>query len=304
MILLWGVAEDRPLTLVRKALEKRGVPCFFLDQARAPETRFETQIAEGVSGVCQIGGKTCDLASVTAVYVRCYDSRAALPSSAPSPETMRHAAELDEAVAGWLDATLARVVNPFSAMASNSSKPYQLALIAKSGFATPDTFVSTDAQAVKAFWREHGEIVYKSVSGVRSVVSRLKPQDADRLDRLRWCPTQFQQYVAGRDYRVHVVGEEVFATEILSDADDYRYAESQGTTPAELRGYALPADCAARCRHLAHSLGLPVAGVDLRRTPQGEWFCFEVNPSPAFSYYEAATDQPISGAIAALLAGE
>jgi glutathione synthase/RimK-type ligase-like ATP-grasp enzyme len=63
----------------------------------------------------------------------------------------------------------------------------------------------------------------------------------------------------------------------------------------------LPDDCADRCRRLAHALRLPVAGIDLRRTPQGEWYCFEVNPSPAFSYYEAATHQPIAEAIAGLL---
>jgi len=55
---------------------------------------------------------------------------------------------------------------------------------------------------------------------------------------------------------------------------------------------------------LAASLDLVVAGIDLRRTPDGEWYCFEVNPSPAFSYYESATHQPISAAIAALLAGD
>jgi len=48
---------------------------------------------------------------------------------------------------------------------------------------------------------------------------------------------------------------------------------------------------------------LAVAGIDLRRTPEDEWYCFEVNPSPAFSFYEEATHQPIAEAIAALLAG-
>ena len=46
---------------------------------------------------------------------------------------------------------------------------------------------------------------------------------------------------------------------------------------------------------------LHVAGIDLRRTPDGEWFCFEVNPSPAFLYYETATGLPIAAAIAQLL---
>jgi hypothetical protein len=49
-------------------------------------------------------------------------------------------------------------------------------------------------------------------------------------------------------------------------------------------------------------MNLPVAGIDLRRSPDDEWFCLEVNPSPAFSYYQAHAGLPISEAIARLLA--
>jgi hypothetical protein len=50
-------------------------------------------------------------------------------------------------------------------------------------------------------------------------------------------------------------------------------------------------------------MGLLVSGVDLRRTADECWCCFEVNPSPGFTYYEGHTGQPIAGAIAALLTG-
>jgi hypothetical protein len=33
-------------------------------------------------------------------------------------------------------------------------------------------------------------------------------------------------------------------------------------------------------------------GIDLKVTPDDEVCCFEVNPSPAFSYYEGSTGQP------------
>ena len=52
-------------------------------------------------------------------------------------------------------------------------------------------------------------------------------------------------------------------------------------------------------------LGMPageLAGIDLRLTDDGRWFCFEVNPSPGFTYYEQATGQPIARSIARLLA--
>ena len=52
----------------------------------------------------------------------------------------------------------------------------------------------------------------------------------------------------------------------------------------------------------ARTLGLHFAGIDLRRAPDGRWFCFEVNPSPGFTYYEAHTGQPIADAVASYLA--
>jgi glutathione synthase/RimK-type ligase-like ATP-grasp enzyme len=48
--------------------------------------------------------------------------------------------------------------------------------------------------------------------------------------------------------------------------------------------------------------GLAFAGIDLKITPAGEIFCFEVNPSPDFSFYEANTGQPIASALARYLA--
>jgi glutathione synthase/RimK-type ligase-like ATP-grasp enzyme len=99
-----------------------------------------------------------------------------------------------------------------------------------------------------------------------------------------------------------VVGAEIFATRILSDADDYRYAARQGLPRPRLSTTDVPDDVADRCRLLTSRLGLAVAGIDLRVTPEGEWFCFEVNPSPAFTYYEYGTGQPIATAVAGLLA--
>jgi glutathione synthase/RimK-type ligase-like ATP-grasp enzyme len=66
----------------------------------------------------------------------------------------------------------------------------------------------------------------------------------------------------------------------------------------------LPDALAERCLRLAHALGLAVAGIDLKLAPDQQVYCFEVNPSPAFSYYEAHTGQPIAQAIARYLAAE
>ncbi|HYX61651.1 MAG TPA: hypothetical protein VE888_21875, partial [Streptosporangiaceae bacterium] len=35
--------------------------------------------------------------------------------------------------------------------------------------------------------------------------------------------------------------------------------------------------------------------------PDGDWYCFEVNTAPAFSWFQDHTGQPIADAVAALL---
>jgi ribosomal protein S6-L-glutamate ligase RimK-like protein len=61
------------------------------------------------------------------------------------------------------------------------------------------------------------------------------------------------------------------------------------------------ADCIARCRAVTAAMGFVIAGVDLR-CENGTCYCFEVNPSPGFMYYQEQTGQPIDEAIARLLA--
>jgi len=100
--------------------------------------------------------------------------------------------------------------------------------------------------------------------------------------------------------RVHVVGTSHFATAVDSDADDYRYASRDGADLA-LAPFELPPELAGRLVEISRKMGLLVAGIDLRVTEDGEWFCFEVNPSPGFTFYEEATGQPIAAAIADLL---
>jgi len=66
---------------------------------------------------------------------------------------------------------------------------------------------------------------------------------------------------------------------------------------------ALGAKGLAVMQALADELRLLFAGIDLKQTPDGDYFCFEANPCPGFLYYERHTGQPISAALADLLRG-
>lgn len=301
LILLWGLGTERPFEVVRDEVEEQGLPYLLLDQRELATTEVDITFDAELRGHIRTRERTVDLREITAAYVRPCDSRM-LPAVARAGEgsaLWQHALRLAEMLSAWTEVTPALVVNRFSSMAANGSKPFQLELIRRQGFSVPETLVTTDPAEARAFFEQHGRVIYKSVSSVRSIVARLKPEELDRLADVVHCPTQFQRYIPGRDHRVHVVGDEIFPCEIVCDATDYRYP---GDEDVDLRACKLPVEVEERCFKLADSMNLPVAGIDLRRSPDGEWFCLEVNPSPAFSYYQAHAGLAISDAIARLLA--
>ena len=305
MILLCGIRSEPPLAMVGAELGRMGAQVAWFDQRRALETSLEVRLAAGrVSGRLRTPEADVDLEAVDAVYVRTMDDRL-LPeveSLAADAEERRQCRTLHDRLFAWLGLSEALVINRTEAQASNGAKPYQLQAIAEAGFAIPETLITNDPQQAIAFRDRHRLVVYKSMSGERSIVSPLTDLDLQRLDRLRLCPVQFQAWVPGPDVRVHVVGNETFATCVSTSATDYRYPARSGATRPQVSTYELDPELAERCVTLAQRLGLEFAGIDLRMPPDAEPVCLEVNPSPAFSYFEMATGLPIAAALARRLA--
>lgn len=297
MILFYGYPDDRPLEMAVETAVALGAEHAVVDQRQAAEHDLVLEMAGGaVGGALTVAGATIPLGDVTSVYAR--------PLTTPVPAGPRdkeRAQAFDQGFLDWTDVADCLVVSRPSAMQSNASKPYQAQEIAASGLEVPETLVTSDPDEVRAFWQRHGDVVFKSTSGIRSIVRRLDVASSAGLARVRDLPTQFQKLVEGVDVRAHVVGDRVFAAEIRSGAVDYRYARSDGLD-AELAAIDLPDDVVARCVEVAARLALPFAGVDLRRRPDGTYVCFEVNPMPGYSYFESETNLPISTALVELLA--
>lgn len=302
MILLWGIPGDAPMDAVCAALEERDAPVRFLDQRKAIETTVELNFApDGQLAGCIFDPHgEIDLQRIGATYLRPYETSQACGITKTDDPAYQRAANVDTQLIAWADLSPSPVVNRPARMAVNNSKPYQLAMIARFGFNIPNTLVTTDEAEVRRFIDHHGSVIYKSVSGVRSIVSRLDHVKPALLVDVANCPTQFQEYIPGVDVRVHVAGEVVLATRITSEASDYRYASRSGAN-LSMASMDLPEEIARQCRTMASAMGLYFAGIDLRSTPDGAWFCLEVNPSPGFTFYEAGTGQPIAAAVADLM---
>jgi len=305
MILLCGIPTEAPLRLVTNRLIEMDADFVFFNQRDFGCSDIWFEIDHGViRGELNIAGHTYNLQDFTGVYPRLMDDRL-LPELSDEPQDSPLRAfcrRFHDTLVRWMEIAPACVINRCAPMASNSSKPYQAQLIREHGFLVPETLITNDPRLVRAFHAKHGRVIYKSISAVRSIVQELDAKDEQRLECIRWCPTQFQTYVEGMNLRVHTINGEVFPTAIDSDATDYRYAGRDSGEPAGLREVVLSDELAEKCLQLSASLGLEFAGIDLKITPEDEVYCFEVNPSPAFSYYESHTGQPISAAVARCLA--
>lgn len=307
MILFAGIPSEDPLRLAIEAAERLDTAHLVLNQRQTAHIDLSLSTDDGGShGMLRVAGQAYPVEAITGIYARTIDADL-LPESRPRGRSRPDAAVVARARTvwrlfdDWLDIAPARVVNRPVAMGSNMSKPYQAQLIAAAGLRTPETLVTNDPEAIRTFHAAHGRIVYKSVSAVRSIVRPWTPADGPDLAAVRAVPTQFQAFVPGENVRVHVVGDRVFATGILSDAIDYRYAERDGLRTT-MAATDLPRPIEEACVTLAADLRLPLAGLDLKRTPDGEWYCFEVNPAPAYSYFEEHARQPIAEALVRFLA--
>jgi glutathione synthase/RimK-type ligase-like ATP-grasp enzyme len=288
MILVWGSLTDPPVERISTELAARGVDVCHIDDTALTSLQYDLVFGSWPEGWIESRSRRVAVEHIRAAYLR---------PGEPAGEASRSAAMALLALTSSLRGV---VVNRPAAGRSNASKPYQLGLITKAGFEVPDTLVTTDPAEAVAFLQKHRRLIYKSLSGIRSIVATLNTDDEARLQQVQTGPVQLQAYVPGLDVRVHVVRELWFACSVRSAAVDYRYAGAAGMT-AELSAFDLPEPVGRQLVVLVRSMNLEVAGVDLRCRPDGSWVCFEVNPSPGFPWYEDATGHPIAETIANLL---
>lgn len=304
MILICGGLADTVTELVCARLNDCGYAYRLLDMGTYPAGYQVNWRWQGQRPTGYISGPDwrVDLDEISGVYARYLgaDGRLPLPGVAPELATSVYA-ESDTGLMTVFEHLPCTVVNRINGGLSNHSKPYQAMLIRECGLRIPPTLVTSDPQAAQQFFDRHnGEVIYKSLSGIRSIVRRVGAEQKARFEFLPDGAAQFQAFIPGENVRVHTVGEQAFATRVLSESVDYRYSRQDGNT-VEMEATELPPAVIESCLRLARSLDLLIAGIDLKVTPAGEHYCFEINPSPGFSYYEQGSGQPISAALADLL---
>jgi hypothetical protein len=296
MIFICGIPSEPPIRLLCTRLEDLKVPFVMYNQRHFTNTSVSYRLCGSeIEGTFSYHENVYDISGFSGYYTRMTDdiSLPELKKLGTGSAEYERSVSLNRKISDLMEIVSCRVINKHSAMASNNSKPYQAQFIKENGFKIPETVITNDPDRVMDFISEHKEVIFKSISGVRSIVKKITENDIKRIAKIRNCPVQFQRCVPGFDVRVHVIGELAIATKIISNGTDYRYVNKDENEDTILEPYELETNIYKNCVDLTKALGLEFSGIDLR-IDGSDVYCFEVNPSPGYSYYESNTGQMIS----------
>lgn len=196
------------------------------------------------------------------------------------------------------------VINPPARGLGIQNKPSQLISIVAAGGRVPDTLVTDDPVAARAF-AEGRRVVFKPTTGGALAVE-LDEQAKASLDLIVRAPVIFQELVEGEDVRVTIAGGKIAsAVAVLTPAGtlDYRSDPGYAQGRAGYREVELPAEIARAVIRSAEVLELAFTGIDVRVDPARpeRWAILEANPSPTYLDIELKTGHPITELLIDLL---
>ncbi len=281
-ILILGVPNDRVITAFSSFLRKEGYKFLFIDLNFLGEYIFfeENHLI--------FYEEKINYSSISGIYNR-------IVSISPNSEDNDIYYQQLEVLNFLLDQTLTNIINSPSAASSNNSKPYQLFKAREVGFNIPNSTILANTKC-HSF---NIPTIYKSVGGIRSIVTDVTTNDTNREVT---CPVLFQEKIFGYNLRVHIIDDSIFSLRIDAKDVDYRYTES----PNKYTPIFLPEKINAMCKELMKNLDLRFSGIDFMVNRSNEYYFLEANTSPAFTHFEEyMKEKEISKSLAkALYSGE
>ncbi len=309
MILI--VTNERDLTsdYIVLELRRRKLPFYRLNTERLSEAKVSFSPERGENAwIVELDKKSIDFAAVKAAYFR----RPGVPSVS---ETVKQNAarrycevEWGAALTSALNSLGERWLNSPIAIMAAENKPRQLSIAYKLGFTVPDTLITNDLRQAQRFLSE-GVSVAKPLrealledDGDERVIFTSRLNELVRTDekRLALAPVIFQREIQKHsDIRATVIGEAVYAAEILSQEFDETKTDWRCGSRTDLphRPHDLPGDLRMKCIHLVRTLGLQFGAVDLVLDQGGRYWFLEVNPNGQWAWIENRTRMPLTKAI-------
>jgi glutathione synthase/RimK-type ligase-like ATP-grasp enzyme len=314
MILILSHPDDIHAAAVIRELDRLGAAHYLWDLSQFPRQQAVSFRYDGTTAPAFVlhpdramPQQYLDLNSITAAWWRRPQSFV-LDAAVSNPEHQTFAYnECQEALTGlWQSLDALWINNPVCDDIAHR-KSWQLKLAVDVGLRTPQTLVSNDPDTARAFLTATPgkQFIYKPFSATTKAWRETRlVSDAElgQLDKLRHAPVIFQEYIAGIDYRVTVVGQEVFTAAIDARGGAYPVDFRMNLQQLPARAATLPDDVQARLLALAARLGIVYGAADFRQcSATGQFYFLEINPAGQWLFVEDQTGLPISAAIAGAL---
>lgn len=209
-------------------------------------------------------------------------------------------------LAGLVESLGVPIINHPRHQSAASRKPLQLKTASKVGLRIPRTLLSNDPKRIRQFWSElQGRCIYKAFASppwTAVETRRMTADDVESLDSAALCPMIVQEEIERSwDVRVNIFGTEVFACKV-DPQHPIAEVDSRFDVTAVWEPSNLPSEVIESLLRLMHELQLDYGCIDMRRDKSGEFIFFEINPSGQFLFAEIDAGQPLSEAMARLLA--
>lgn len=311
MILIVSSLQDDHAVAVMKRLDAYGARYVLLDTAAFP-TKLQLSISyhHGVSGIALrdlVQAKDIDLRTVTAAWWRRPLPLVIHPAITDRASMQFTYNECFAAISGLWQMLDVFWINPPIQEEAATKKVFQLKVAASIGLRIPRTLVTNNPEEVRQFadTLPGGQLIYKSFQAIPEAwrETRLLSGEAlSRLDDVKYAPVIFQEYIpADADLRVTIIGTQVFCIAVYTDGDHYTYDYRMNLDGVRVEPFELPALLKERLLLFMKQLGLVYGAIDLRYTPQGEFYFLEINPSGQWQFLEEKTDLDITGYFARFL---
>lgn len=216
--------------------------------------------------------------------------------------------ECHEAISGLWSALDLTWVNPPQATEAAMMKSWQLRVAGAVGLEIPRTLITNSPREAKEFIATTGvdRTVYKAFSATIAhwrETRVLRESELGLIDAVQYAPVIFQEYVpASVDLRVTLIGDEVFPAAIHSQDLEYTVDFRMHLDEVHMEPTTLPGPVVAALYRLMARMHLRYGAIDMRRTPDGRYVFLEINPAGQWLFVEEKTSQPMTDAMARLLA--
>ena len=297
-ILILGTEKDAHARQVYHALEAKKIQAYFVDTAEFPtkvQLSWQPKLQQGVLTLSS--GEVISTEKIQSVYWRSF--RSANPANSGNEYQNKLARrDCETMLRTFLQLPHIQWVNSWEAYQFHREKPLQLYTVHQLGVPIPKTLVGNDAASIQTFAATHEKVIFKPLyGGAHSqflTAAHLLPGHLDQA--LKISPVTLQNYIAGTNIRVYVIGSRVFALEIKSETLDFRDDKNHQLLPIQL-----PKKIQQQSIAIAHKLHLKWTAIDWRRQPDDTYVFLEANPSPMFLKVEAVTKFPITEALVEVL---